>query len=83
MSEPEGRTFLVTGGNTGIGRATAAGLAGRGGRVWIAARSPAKGEAAVAAIKAETGSDSVWFLPLGPGRSGFGAILRGRLPGPE
>ena len=64
MSEPEGRTFLVTGGNTGIGRATAAGLAGRGGRVWIAARSRAKGEAAVAAIKAETGSDSVWFLPL-------------------
>ncbi len=64
MSEPEGRTFLVTGGNTGIGRATAAGLAGRGGRVWITARSPAKGEAAVAAIKAETGSDSVWFLPL-------------------
>jgi retinol dehydrogenase-12 len=64
MSEPEGRTFLVTGGNTGIGRATAAGLAGRGGRVWIAARSPAKGEAAVAAMKAETGSDSVWFLPL-------------------
>jgi len=64
MSEPEGRTFLVTGGNTGIGRATAAGLAGRGGRVWITARSRAKGEAAVAAIKAETGSDSVWFLPL-------------------
>jgi len=49
VSELEGRTFLVTGGNTGIGRATAAGLAGRGGRVWIAARSRAKGEAAVAA----------------------------------
>ncbi len=64
MSELEGRTFLVTGGNTAIGRATAAGLAGRGGRVWIAARSRAKGEAAVAGIKAETGSDSVWFLPL-------------------
>ena len=64
MSELAGRTFLVTGGNTGIGRATAAGLAGRGGRVWIAARSRAKGEAAVAAIKAETGRDSVWFLPL-------------------
>ena len=64
MSELGGRTFLVTGGNTGIGRATAAGLASRGGRVWIAARSQAKGEAAVAAIKAETGSDSVWFLPL-------------------
>jgi retinol dehydrogenase 12 len=64
MSELDGRTFLVTGGNTGIGRATAAGLASRGGRVWIAARSRAKGEAAVAAIKAETGSDSVFFLPL-------------------
>src|SRR5271165_1043547 len=64
MSELGGRTFLVTGGNTGIGRATAAGLAERGGRVWITARSPAKGEAAVAGIKAETGSDSVWFLPL-------------------
>src|SRR5271165_4069416 len=64
MSELGGRTFLVTGGNTGIGRATAAGLAERGGRVWITARSPAKGEAAVAGIKAETGSDSVGFLPL-------------------
>jgi NAD(P)-dependent dehydrogenase (short-subunit alcohol dehydrogenase family) len=77
MSEPEdreaprgdtgelaGRTFLVTGGNTGIGRATAAGLAGRGGRVWIAARSRAKGEAAVAGIKASTGNEAVWFLPL-------------------
>ena len=64
MSELSGRTFLVTGGNTGIGRATAAGLAGRGGRVWITARSRAKGEAAVAAIKAETGNDAVFFLPL-------------------
>jgi NAD(P)-dependent dehydrogenase (short-subunit alcohol dehydrogenase family) len=59
-----GQTFLVTGGNTGIGRATAAALAQRGGRVWITARSPAKGEAAVAGIKAATGSDSVWLLPL-------------------
>ena len=64
MSELAGRTFLVTGGNTGIGRATAAGLARRGGRVWIAARSPAKGEAAVAEVKASTGKDSVFFLPL-------------------
>ena len=62
--ELAGRTFLVTGGNTGIGRATAAGLASRGGRVWIAARSRAKGEAAVAAIKASTGNEAVWFLPL-------------------
>jgi retinol dehydrogenase 12 len=60
----DGRGFLVTGGNTGIGLATAVALARGGGRVWITARSRAKGEAAVAAIKAATGSESVWVLPL-------------------
>ena len=64
MDALDGRTFLVTGGNTGIGRATAEALAGRGARVWIASRSRAKGEEAVAAIKASTGNDSVGFLPL-------------------
>jgi NAD(P)-dependent dehydrogenase (short-subunit alcohol dehydrogenase family) len=59
-----GRTFLVTGGNTGIGRATATELARRGGRVWVASRSAARGEAAVAEVKAETGNESVFFLPL-------------------
>jgi retinol dehydrogenase 12 len=58
------RTFLVTGGNTGIGRATALGLAQRGGRVFVACRSAAKGSEAVASIKASTGNESVWVLPL-------------------
>jgi retinol dehydrogenase-12 len=61
MSE---RTALVTGGNTGIGQATATGLAARGGRVYVAARSQAKGEAAVAEIRASTGNDEVFYLPL-------------------
>jgi retinol dehydrogenase 12 len=59
-----GRTFMVTGANTGIGRATAAGLASRGGRVYLACRSPDKGRAAVADIVAATGHDAVAFLPL-------------------
>ena len=59
-----GRTFLVTGGNTGIGLSTATELARRGGRVYIACRSAAAGEAAVDAIKATSGSRDVWLLPL-------------------
>jgi retinol dehydrogenase 12 len=59
-----GRTFLVTGGNTGIGLSTATELARRGGRVYIACRSATAGEAAVAAIKATSGSRDVWLLPL-------------------
>jgi retinol dehydrogenase-12 len=60
----DGRTFLVTGGNTGIGRATVAALAGRGARVYLAGRSQAKGEAAAAEIRAAAGTGTVWFLPL-------------------
>ena len=41
------RTFLVTGGNTGIGLATATALARGGGRVYIACRSTQRGTAAV------------------------------------
>jgi retinol dehydrogenase 12 len=58
------RTFLVTGGNTGIGLATATALARGGGRVYIACRSAERGAAAVTAIKAASGSDAVALLPL-------------------
>src|SRR5690242_531586 len=62
--ELSGRTFLITGGNTGIGLATATGLAGRGGKVFVACRSAEKGRAAVAGIASGTGNDAVAFLPL-------------------
>lgn len=57
-------TFLITGGNTGIGLATASALARDGGRVYIACRSAAAGEAAVTRIKSQADSADVWLLPL-------------------
>ncbi len=64
MKDLAGRTFLVTGGNAGIGFATAMDLARRGGRVHLTSRSKAKGEAAIAAIAAQTSSDQLNLLSL-------------------
>ena len=70
MGAESGRTFLVTGGNTGIGLATATELARRGGRVYVASRSEAKGSDAVASIVAATGNAEVSYLPLDLGDLG-------------
>ena len=64
MAEESGRTFLVTGGNTGLGLVTATELASRGARVYLGCRSAEKGAHAVASIVAATGNASVGFLPL-------------------
>jgi NAD(P)-dependent dehydrogenase (short-subunit alcohol dehydrogenase family) len=63
-AEAAGRTFFITGGNTGIGLATAAVLARHGGRVYIGCRSAAAGEAAVTRIREQSGSAEVFLLPL-------------------
>jgi retinol dehydrogenase 12 len=64
MGDERGRTFLVTGGNTGIGRATAHELARRGGRVLLACRSEEKTAPVVADIARDTGNRDVEYLHL-------------------
>jgi NAD(P)-dependent dehydrogenase (short-subunit alcohol dehydrogenase family) len=60
----DGRTIIVTGGNSGIGKEAAAELAAVGAQVVIAARNRAKGEAALVEIKERTGSDRVELADL-------------------
>ncbi len=57
-----GRTMLVTGANTGIGRVTAEALARRGARVWLASRSEEKTRPVIEGIRSAGGSAE--FLPL-------------------
>jgi dehydrogenase/reductase SDR family protein 13 len=64
MSDLKGRTFLVTGANTGIGKETARGLAGRGARVVIAGRSEEKTRAAMKEIADDTGNTDLDFVAL-------------------
>jgi NAD(P)-dependent dehydrogenase (short-subunit alcohol dehydrogenase family) len=55
----QGRTAIVTGGNSGLGRIVARELAGHGARVIIASRDNTKGAAAAAAITAAFPSSTV------------------------
>ncbi|NVZ10330.1 SDR family NAD(P)-dependent oxidoreductase [Allochromatium humboldtianum] len=50
------KTALVTGANSGLGRAIARGLAAAGWRVGLVARDRARGEAALAEIRSATGN---------------------------
>jgi len=57
-----GKTALITGGTSGIGKATAVALAAMGANVVVVGRNPERGEAAVEEIKAQSHSGSVELM---------------------
>jgi NAD(P)-dependent dehydrogenase (short-subunit alcohol dehydrogenase family) len=60
----EGKLVVITGGNAGIGKETAVGLARQGARVVITSRDAGRGAEAVADIRARAGSGSVEVMAL-------------------
>ncbi|XP_010915075.2 uncharacterized protein [Elaeis guineensis] len=55
----EGKNCMVTGANSGIGYATAEGLASRGATVYMVCRSKERGETALSKIQSTTGNPNV------------------------
>ena len=58
------RTVVITGGNAGIGKETAVGLAEQGAQVVITSRDPERGAAAVAEIRERSKHDGVEAMRL-------------------
>ena len=60
----QGKTAIITGGNSGIGLETAVDMAKRGARVILACRNTENGEKAVATIKRKSNNENVTFSKL-------------------
>ena len=60
----DGKTVIITGGNTGIGKETAIDLAKRNARVILACRSQEKGKKAEVDVRRESGNSNVYFRKL-------------------
>jgi NAD(P)-dependent dehydrogenase (short-subunit alcohol dehydrogenase family) len=64
QSDLAGKTYVVTGANSGIGLVTTRELARRGGRVILACRTRDKTDPVIADIRRDTGSDQLEFVAL-------------------
>ena len=59
-----GRLCLVTGGNSGLGLATARGLASRGATVWILGRNEVRSAGVCEKLRSETGNSNISHFQL-------------------
>ncbi|HXQ60427.1 MAG TPA: SDR family oxidoreductase [Acidimicrobiales bacterium] len=80
VDDMTGKTVVITGGNSGIGKETAVALARAGATTLITARDRGRGEAAVADIRSRSGNDRVDVVvfdlgDLGSVRAGATQIL--------
>jgi len=64
IPDQTGKVAIVTGGNTGIGFSTCRHLLEHNARVYLGARSPAKGNEAIQHLKDITKKDDIHFLEL-------------------
>ena len=64
IPDQTGKTFFITGANSGLGFESAKAFAGKGGRVLLGARDPEKGEAAVDRIIAAHPDADVQFVRI-------------------
>jgi NAD(P)-dependent dehydrogenase (short-subunit alcohol dehydrogenase family) len=64
MQDLAGRTFVITGANSGIGKITARELARRGAQVTLACRTRGKTEEVIAEIRNATGDAALDFVEL-------------------
>lgn len=64
MSDLSGKTYVITGANSGIGKITARELARRGAHVILACRSADKTMPVIDELKRETGNEQIEFVAL-------------------